>query len=135
MSQSPPQPEFFVDRSLGRIQVPDALRAAGWALRTHFEVFGARDEKIADTEWLEMCGRTRRPVLSKDRRLRYRPAEVAAIRRHRVRAFVLTHGSLRAMEQVARFERSRAAIEAACKDPGPFVYAVHKDRIVRVFPA
>jgi hypothetical protein len=134
VSQSRSQPEFFVDRSLGRIQVPDGLRAAGWNLRTHFEIFGARDEEIADIEWLELCGREELPVLSKDRHLRYRPQEIAAIRHHRVKAFVLTHGSLRAVEQVSRFDRSRAAIEAACGASGPFVYAVHKDRIVQVFP-
>jgi hypothetical protein len=100
------QPEFFVDRSLGRIVVPRGLRGAGWIVRTHFEVFGTRDETVPDAEWLEMCGRANLPVLSKDRRLRYRPEEIAAIRRHGVKAFVLTRGSLRAI----------------------------KDRIVRVFP-
>lgn len=135
MSHSRSQPEFFVDRSLGRIQVPVALRAVGWVLRTHFEAFGARDERVPDAEWLEMCGREDLPILSKDRRLRYRPQEIAAIRRHNVRAFVLTQGSLRAAEQVARLEANRAAIESACEARGPFVYAVHKDRIVRVFPS
>jgi uncharacterized protein with PIN domain len=135
VSRSPSQPEFFVDRSLGRIQVPRDLRKAGWTLRTHSELYGDRDEEVADTEWLEMCGREDLPVLSKDRRLRYRRQEIAALRRHRVRAFVLTRGSLRAEDQVRRFDGNRAAIEAACQEPGPFVYAVHGDRIVKVFPA
>jgi PIN like domain len=89
---------------------------------------------VPDVEWLEMCGMQVLPVLSKDRRLRYRPQEIAAIRRHRVKAFVLTQGSLRAAEQVKRFERNREAIEAVCRDPGPFVYAVYSDRIVRIYP-
>lgn len=114
--------------------MPDALRTAGWILRTHYDVFGVRDESVADVEWLEQCGREGLPVLSKDRRLRYRPEELAAIRRHRVKAFVLTHGGLRAAEQVDRFERNRHAIVEACAESGPFVYAVHVDRIVRVFP-
>ncbi len=74
-------------------------------------------------------------MLSKDRRIRYRPAEIAAIRRFRVRAFVLTRGNLTADEQVQRFLANEAAIETACVDPGPFVYAVHSGRIVRVFPS
>ncbi len=134
MSQFPSPPEFFIDRSLGRHVGPAALRSAGWLLRTHFEVFGERDEEVDDVEWLEMCGAEALPVLSKDRRLRYRPEEIAAIRRHRVRAFVLTRGGLRAADQVSRLEDNRMAIEAACGAPGPFVYAVHMDRIVRVFP-
>ncbi len=114
--------------------MPQALREAGWTLRTHHEVYGERDERVSDVEWLELCGREGLPVLTKDRRLRYRPAEIEAIRRLDVRAFVLTGGSLRAIEQAARFQRSRLRIEAACAAPGPFVYAVHADRIVRIFP-
>jgi hypothetical protein len=97
-------------------------------------VFAERDEEVPDVEWLEFCGREGLPVLSKDRRLRYRPGEIAAIRRHSVKAFILTSGSLRAAEQTGRFERSRAQIETACWNPGPFVFAVQADRIVRVFP-
>lgn len=128
-------PEFFLDRSLGRHQVAQALRTAGWTVRTHHEVYGDRDEDVPDVEWLELCGRERLPVLTKDRRLRYRPIEVEAIRRFGVRAFVLTAGSLRAVEQAARFDRNRRRIEEACQESGPFVFAVHAERIVRIFPA
>lgn len=131
---SPLQPEFFVDRNLGR-RVPEALRDAGWSLRTHREVYGARDENVPDAEWLELCGRECLVVLTADRRLRYRPQEIAAIRRHRVRAFVLLGGSLRATDQVARFERNRGRIWQACVAHGPFVYAVHADHLARMFPA
>ena len=134
MSLSLPPPEFFVDRSLGRHQVADALRLGGWRLRTHYEVFRFRDEEVPDVEWLEMCGRADLPVLSKDKRLRYRREEIAAIRRYGVKAFVLARGSLRAAEQVDRFDRHRKAIVVACRDPGPFIYAVHTDRIARIFP-
>jgi len=134
VSLSPQQLEFFLDRSLGRHRVAEGLRAAGWTLRTHHEVYGDRDEEVPDTEWLELCGREDLPVLTKDRRLRYRPAEIQAIRRFGVRAFVLTGGSLTAAEQAARFDRSRTRIEEACAAAGPFVYAVHAERIVRIFP-
>jgi len=126
--------EFFLDRSLGRHHVARELRSAGWTLRTHHEVYGDRDEEVPDVEWLELCGREGLPVLTKDRRLRYRPAEIDAIQRYGVRAFVLTAGSLRAAAQAARFDRSRQRIEEACAAPGPLVYAVYADRIVRIFP-
>ncbi|MGH3109770.1 MAG: hypothetical protein ACRDQT_02485 [Gaiellaceae bacterium] len=114
--------------------MPALLRGAGWAVRTHHEVYGARDEAVQDVEWLELCGAEGFPVLSKDRRLRYRPAEIAAIRRHNVKAFVLVQGGLRAVDQVARFEANRGAIEAVCDERGPVVYSVYADRIVRIFP-
>jgi len=129
-----PDIEFFVDRSLGRRLVPTALRKAGWKLRTHHEVYGERDEEVPDVEWLAMCGRENLPVLTKDRRLRYRPAEIETIRRFEVLTFVLTGGSLRAEDQAARFDHSRARIETACAHRGPAVYAVYKDRIARLFP-
>jgi len=126
--------EFFIDRSLGRHRVPEALRKSGWSLRTHHEVYGERDEQVPDVEWLEFCGRLRLPVLSKDRRLRYRPAEIEAIRRFGVHAFLLTSGSLLAAEQAVRFDRNRESIEEKCAADGPIIYAVQALRIVRVFP-
>lgn len=118
MSLSPSRPEFFVDRNLAPRTVPAALRTAGWRLRTHAEVYGSRDEVVADVEWLELCGREELVVPSKDKRIRYRPAEIAAIRRFRVRAFVLTSGNLTAGEQVQRLLRNAAAIETACRARG-----------------
>lgn len=134
MSRFRSRPEFFVDRSLGRHTVAATLRDAGWTLRTHFEVFGKRDEVVSDAEWLELCGTEGLVVLTKDRRLRYRPAEIAAIRRYRVKAFVLTSGELTAREQAERFIANAKAIEEAAAARGPFVYAVQAKRIVRIYP-
>lgn len=134
MSRSRQPLEFFLDRSLGRHQVAAELRRAGWVVRTHHEVYGARDEEVPDVEWLELCGAEGIPVLAKDRKLRYRPAEIDAIRRFGVRAFVLTSGNLKAREQAARIDRNRQRIEEACVAVGPFLYAVHAGRIARIFP-
>ena len=134
MLPSPSQPEFFLDRSLGGHDVAAALRLAGWSIRTHAEVYRERDDEVEDVEWLELCGREGWPALTMDRRIRYHPAEIAAIRRYRVRAFALTSGNLTAAEQAARFIRNRARIEEACEEAGPLLYTVHADRIVRIFP-
>ena len=107
MSRSPSRPEYFVDRSLGRHRLADLLREAGWTVHKHVEVFGERDESVSDIE---------------DRRLRYRPREIAAIRRYRVKALVLTSGNLRADEQARRFLDQEQRIEAACSDSGPVSY-------------
>lgn len=103
-------------------------------LRTHIEVYGDHDQAIEDVEWLELCGSRGWSVLTKDRRIRYRPAEIAAIRRHRVRAFALASGSLRAPDQAAHFLANEAAITLASIEPGPIIYAVFADRIERIFP-
>ena len=63
-------PEFFLDRSLGHEDVAALLRAAGWTLRTHREVYGDRDETVPDAEWLTRCGRDRWVVLFRSAQLR-----------------------------------------------------------------
>lgn len=78
-------PDLFLDRSLGRRQVPDLLRAAGLRLRTLSEVYGIpADEDVADVDWLERAGASGWVVLMKDERIRYRPAERQALVVHRV---------------------------------------------------
>ncbi len=99
--------EFVRDRSLGKRAVPDALRAAGWSIRALVEVYGEREESVADTEWLERCGRENWVALTKDRRIRYRPTEIAAIRSHNVKAFVLPRGNLTAADKGTAFHRER----------------------------
>jgi hypothetical protein len=55
-------PDLFLDRSLGRIQVPALLRAAGLRLRTLAEVYGVpADEDISDVEWLTRAGNQQCP--------------------------------------------------------------------------
>jgi hypothetical protein len=134
MPQFHSRPEFFLDRSLAG-RVADALRAAGWNVRTHMEVYGPQDQEVEDVEWLELCGREGWVALTKDRRVRYRRYEIAAVRRHRVRAFALAGGNLRAADQARRFLENEAEIATACGDPGPFIYAVYVNRIERIFPA
>lgn len=106
-------------------------------MRSHHDVYGGRDESVTDVEWIEYCGREGLPVLSKDKRLRYRPAEIAeiaAIRRFRVCVFALVRGDLRAEEQIERFLANRHAIAAQAAMPGPAIYAVHARRVEQLFP-
>ena len=126
----PGLPDLFVNRSLGRIQVPQLLRAAGLRVVTLAEHYGIpTDETITDTTWLEEAGRQGWAVLMKDERIRRRPAEKATLVRFAVRCFVVARGDLRAEQMAHRFIRALAAMERACDDPGPFIYAVHETRI------
>lgn len=134
MPSIPSRPEFFIDRSLARHDVAEGLRAAGFTVRTHLEVYGDRDESVADEEWLERCGRAGWVVLTMDKRIRWRRAEVAAIRRHGVKAFALTSGNLSAPDQARRFIDNLDRIEASCAEPGTFVFAVRATGIERLFP-
>lgn len=133
MSHPDGLPDLFLDRSLGRKIVPELLRAEGLRLGTLSEHYGIpADEEIADEEWLELAGSSGKAVLMKDTRIRYNRAEREAVKRHGVRCFCLTRQDLTGPEMAARFIANLEAITRACADPGPFIYAVHKDRIERL---
>lgn len=135
MRSSEEPPEIYVDRSLGQTIVPAGLRELGFVVHTEASVFGRVREGVADTAWLERAGQAGWAVFTKDKRIRYRGAERAALVEGGVRAFALTGGNLSGPEQAERFVRNLAGIRRALKTPGPYVYAVHAKQIVRVFPA
>jgi PIN like domain len=75
-AKPPDEPTFFIDRSLGCLQVPEAFRQAGINFIPHEALFpsDARDE-----EWLTMAGEKGWVVLTKDDKIRYRPLERMAL--------------------------------------------------------
>lgn len=135
MSPSDQPPRFFVDRSLGRIAVPRLLRDAGWDLITLAEHYGVpEDERVADVDWIEEAANQGWPVLMKDKKIRHRRAEIAAVVEHNARCFVITRGDLTSVQYAERFIANRDAIVRTAAIPGPFIVAVHTDRIERLYP-
>lgn len=103
-------------------------------LTTHYEVYDDRDEHVSDVEWLEYCAAHELVVLSKDRRLRYKPEEIDAIRRLRNRAFVLSRGQLTGVDQAQRFIDNADEINRRLVDDGPFIDVVYASTVERIFP-
>ncbi len=133
MSHPDRLPDLFLDRSLGRIQVPRILRAAGLRLVTLAEHYGTpADEEVVDTEWLELAGRNGWVVFLKDARIRSRTAERETVLALGVRCFCITRQDLTAAQMAERYLDHLNAITAACDDPGPFIYAVYDRRIERL---
>ncbi len=133
MSHPDRLPDLFLDRSLGRINVPRLLRAAGLRLTTLTEHYGIpQDEAVTDEEWLQLAGEHGWVVFMKDTRIRYNRAEREAVQAHRVRCFCLSSQSLSGHAMVGRFLDNLDAITRACDEPGPFIYAVHASRIERL---
>lgn len=126
-------PELFLDRSLGRIKVPQLLRGAGLKLITLAEYYGIpEDEDIPDEEWLELASLQKRVVFMKDTRIRYNPRERQVVKAFAVRCFCLASQQLPAHEMADRFLRNLDAITQACQEDGPFIFAVYKTRIERL---
>ena len=128
--RSPPERlVFFVDRSLGRKIIPDALRAADEEVRVHDEFF-PQDEK--DEVWLAEVGRLGWVVLTKDKHIRYRQVEIQALLAGKVRAFILTaRGDLSGAEVGQIFIKAMPAMKKLCDTATPpFIARVSRDSSV-----
>lgn len=76
---------FFTDRDLGT-RFPDILTGAGLKVRRHRDHF---PPDCPDEVWLETVGREGWIAVSHDTRIRYKPNELAAVVRHRVKLLVV----------------------------------------------
>ena len=134
MSHPDALPDLFLDRSLGRIKVPQLLRDAGLRLVTLAEHYGVpADGRSWTRKWLELAGTSGWAVFMKDTRVRYNPAERSAVLRHSVQCFCLTSQSLSSDEMARRFLDNLDAIAQVCADDqGAFIDAVHSNRIERL---
>ncbi|HTZ76712.1 MAG TPA: hypothetical protein VMC10_02330 [Stellaceae bacterium] len=99
---------LFVDRSLGRHYVADALRKAGALVEVHDTHF---QTNAPDEEWLREVGRKNWIVLTKDARIRHRPNELSALKEARVVAVVLTAGNLTGPQMANVFVKALRAIQ------------------------
>jgi PIN domain-containing protein len=102
---------FFVDRCLGAHVVPDALRAAGADVevhKTHFE------PNAPDSDILRFVGARRWVFLSKDRNIRWHPAEHKALVEAGVAAFILTAGRAKGVAIAGAFVAALDRIRRIC---------------------
>lgn len=126
---------FFVDRSLGRKTVPEALREAGEEVMVHDEQF-AQDAK--DEEWLSRAGAEGWIVLSADKKIRYRVNELDALKEAGVKAFILTAKSkMTGVQMGAVFVSALPSIkDCILKYKGALIAHIWRDgRVQVVFPA
>lgn len=126
-------PFVFLDRSLGRLQVPQLLRAAGVELITLAEHYGIpADENVQDTTWIRDSAQQGWIAFMKDFAIKRRPVESEAIRNYRARCFCLPNANMRAAAMAERYIANLDRIARAAEQPGPLLYTVHEQRLDRV---
>ncbi|WP_285619135.1 hypothetical protein [Kineosporia sp. NBRC 101677] len=131
--RAPRLPHVFVDRSLGRILVPQLLREAGVQLTTLAEYYGIpQDEGVEDVTWIAEAAQQGWILFMEDDRIRRRPAERAMIHQHQARCFCLANANLRSSEMAQCYLRNLPAIARAGAQPGPFLYSVQAGRIEKL---
>jgi predicted nuclease of predicted toxin-antitoxin system len=121
----PPDPfVVFLDRSLGKQVIATALRTAGFQVEFHDDHFSA-DAK--DEQWLTEVGRKSWVVLTKDKKIKYRVVELAAVVAANAKVFTLTAGSVQGSEMAAIFIKAMPKIEAYVEaNAPPFIVRISK---------
>jgi predicted nuclease of predicted toxin-antitoxin system len=121
---------FFLDRSLGKKVVAQALKAAGAHVEIHDDHFAsdARDE-----EWLTDVGLRGWVVLTKDRKFHTRILEITAIARSQVRVFKLTAAGLQGPEMASIFVKSISKINRfVTGNSAPFIATIDRNAKVKL---
>ncbi len=121
-----PQPEFFCDRSLGRV-VARELRARGWIIHLIADHYPNDAQDIDDEVWLSEGASRGWFLLSKDEAIKRRDDEAAAVGSSLL--FVLSNQQLRADEMVAVLDHHRHRIEQRIRRGVPGVYVVSRAEV------
>jgi hypothetical protein len=120
---------FFVDRSLGKIDVPETLRAAGYQCERHDDHW---DQTTEDSVWLAGISTRKWVVLTKDERIRYRPLELQALSSARLRTFIVICGNVRGAETAKILLAAMPRILAVLRRRrGPFIYYIYKNSTLK----
>jgi len=85
-SKPPSEVVYYLDRNLGRHVIAKALRAAGAVVEVHDDHLPAT---APDEDWIELAARKSWLAITKDRNIRYRAAELEAIREHSAMVLVV----------------------------------------------
>ena len=111
--------KFFVDNNLGR-QLADGMRGFGENMMHLLDEF---PQDANDAEWLEYVGKNGLTLITRDKRIRWRPAELCALRTHKVGAFVLGGKNQTRCQLIQQLVRNWPQIkELAGKTKPPFAF-------------
>lgn len=124
---------FFLDRGLGSLVVPRALRANGWTLETMDERYGAeRSMEIQDTQWIEEATLAGDVLLCKDLAIARNPLEAQVIYMTSARVFALSKANLTGPVMAQQYlDNEEKIVTMALKAEGPYVMAVNVTNSLR----
>ncbi|HEV3024178.1 MAG TPA: hypothetical protein VGX76_16995 [Pirellulales bacterium] len=121
---------FFLDQCLGQHLVAQALRDAGVEVELLTDHF---NDDVSDDEWLAEVGSRNWVALTKDKRIRRRPAELAALMKGNTRTFLLTAGNIRGADMAQAIVSALPRMKQFVRDfPAPFVATIAKSGTVRM---
>lgn len=127
------QPEYFVDRSLGKLTA-GRLREDGWSLHLIADEYPDDAASVVDEEWIAEGCRRGWVLLTKDRAIRYRAREIAALAPDSL-LFCLARGDWSVDVMVRALHLARPRIERAIARGEAGFWHVYQDgQIKRMGP-
>ena len=130
--QPPEQLVYFIDRSLGKHLIADALRAAGARVEVHDDHL---EQDAPDEAWIALVGRQKWIAVTKDKNVRFRTAEIEAIKRHGARALVQRAKNATGSDMAGILVNARPRLERfVSKTAAPFVAGIDRLRTIRNYP-
>ena len=133
-ANSRPQPEtptLFLDRNLGKHTIAARLRSEGIKVEVHDDHLPA---DAPDEEWIALVGQRGWVAVTRDKNIRYRTAEINAIRRHSARVVVIRmkHATGPQMAELLVKERHRIA-RFVVKTKAPFIVGLSRGSIMQAY--
>lgn len=130
-SRESPKGVFYIDRNLGKIAVPAALRAAGFSAEVHDDHL---PPDAPDELWISLCGGRNWIAITKDKNIRFRTHELSSIKTHKAKVFVLRAKNLTGHAQgevLARY--GDKLLKFAVAEPGPFVAGIDRSGNIKKY--
>jgi hypothetical protein len=126
------RPELFLDRSLGRITAT-GLREAGYVVHLIADHYPDDASDVPDEEWIaEGCAQGW-VLLTKDKRIRYRAAELEALQEGHL--FCLVSGNLDIDGMTQAFLDALPTIEPLAREEAVGFWHVYRDgQVKRMWP-
>jgi predicted nuclease of predicted toxin-antitoxin system len=122
---------FFIDRSLGKSHVVNALRDMGELVEIHDQYF---NQATPDTDWLPVVASKGWIVLTADKKIAHRRLEMMAVQNSGARMFVLVSGNLSGSEMAQIFVQAVPSMKSfIAKTSAPFIAKIHKDGKVKAW--
>ncbi len=125
-SSKPPRKDvpYYLDRNMGKHVIADALRAAGSSVELH-------DDHLApdapDEDWIALVGTKAWLAVTKDKNIRYRAAEIEAIKRHRAKIYVVRAKNATGQEIADLLVAARVKIQRFGRiNDAPFVAGIDR---------
>jgi hypothetical protein len=122
---------FFVDRSSGKYELVDGLRALGLNVERHDDHF---DSETLDPVWIAACGKNGWVIVSSDKAIKRNELEKTAILNAGVAAFFFTSANITSAQQIEAFHKAGKRIAGLILNTKrPFVARISQDGSVELW--